>query len=243
MKKERLFYPSRAEKQFHSLYNEIFENKIYSKYFDTKNDDIVVDLGANLGFFSLFASENKNLKNIYMVEPFLENYDYMIRNIIYNREDQLDKFIFFKNAISNKNDYDKIGGDIHSPHLSVGDEITKTIKFMDFINFFNIKKIDYLKIDIEGSEIFIFDDDESTEFIKNNVSKICGEFHPLQNNNEINGEKFYEISKKIIQMGFNLKLNSVDGFDITNSIMINKKINENKFAWDYYEQYLFYAWK
>jgi hypothetical protein len=47
---------------------------------------------------------------------------------------------------------------------------------MDFIRQYEIDKIDFLKIDIEGMEYEVFNDD-NIDWILDNVSKIAGEIH------------------------------------------------------------------
>lgn len=52
----------------------------------------------------------------------------------------------------------------------------KTLTFDDFITKNNISKIDFLKVDCEGGEEFIFTE-RNIQYIKNNVSKIVMEYH------------------------------------------------------------------
>jgi autotransporter strand-loop-strand O-heptosyltransferase len=68
----------------------------------------------------------------------------------------------------------------------------RTNTFANFIKDNDIKVIDFLKVDCEGGENFIFNKD-NIEFIKNNVKKIALEYH--------NGYKD-EIKKLLIDSGF-----------------------------------------
>ena len=47
-------------------------------------DDTVVDLGANIGIFTLYAA-TKTKKRVYSFEPFPTNFDYLQQNIILNK--------------------------------------------------------------------------------------------------------------------------------------------------------------
>lgn len=239
IKKEDILYPIEWEKTvLNYIYNEIFIDEIYKKCYDIKDNDIIADFGANIGLFSLYALEKANVEKIYMVEPFLINYDYMIRNMIHNKRNNLHKCIFIKAGIS-EDGYKFISdGDIGNK-LDIGTEITKTLSFMTFINYYNVDKIDVLKIDIEGSEILMFNDDTFNWIFNNNVDRIMGEMHPI----EKYGEDIFNILNKLVNNGYEIQLFSVDGYDIKDNIMKNKVLNNGIKSWDYYRQFLFYAKK
>ena len=100
---------------------------------------------------------------------------------------------FNQYAIADKNgktllqigsDSDKTGGgkiveaQANSPeYYADGKTIeVETITFKDFIHKNTIAYIDFLKVDCEGSEVFIFIE-ENTEFFSTQVHKIALEFH------------------------------------------------------------------
>jgi len=61
-------YQSRAEVEF--FFHDIFEKQIYIKHgIDLKNGDCVFDIGANIGFFTLFAHLRAKNIRIYAFEP------------------------------------------------------------------------------------------------------------------------------------------------------------------------------
>ena len=53
-----------------------------SKDFSIKNDDIVIDVGAHIGLFALFASQYCKSGKIYCFEPVKENYDLLLETLI-----------------------------------------------------------------------------------------------------------------------------------------------------------------
>ena len=57
-----------------------------------------------------------------------------------------------------------------------GDDRMEGITFDRFCKLYNIEKIDFLKTDCEGGEYYIFTL-ENLPFIKENVSRIVGEWH------------------------------------------------------------------
>ena len=59
------------------IFNEIFKNKVYKKL-TLKSDDVVFDIGANVGFFALYAS--KDVKKVICFEPDKENFSLLEEN-------------------------------------------------------------------------------------------------------------------------------------------------------------------
>jgi FkbM family methyltransferase len=240
MKKENIQFPQNwTEYQQNQLYKEIFINNSYGKFFNINDNDIIIDMGSNIGLYSLYVFEkNSNINKIYMIEPLLQNFNYMIKNIIHNNPDNIHKFIFIKGAIS-EDGYSTIDSNNTSPTLNSGTELTKTFSFNSFINFYNINKIDILKIDVEGSELKIMDDFFFNYIIDKNINKICGEFHPMR----IHGKIMSNLLKRFINIGYDILVTSVDGVIITEHILNNNILNNGLHAWDYYNQYLFYVKK
>jgi len=241
IKKEDIVHPDNwTVGDFEIYYDDVVTNSTYGRFFDIKENDVIVDLGANIGLYSLYASDiQPNIKKIYMVEPSFNNFESMIKNILKLRRDNLHKFIPIKLAISGEIGQSVLNSNSSTPHLGVGDEIVKTFSFMDFIDFYNIGKIDVLKVDIEGSEVDVFKD-ETYDYINENVDRICGEFHPIR----MYGEKMVDIIRNLIKLGFDVKMYSIDGYDITNILLDNAIIQKNnKPAYDYYKQYLIFAKK
>jgi FkbM family methyltransferase len=166
---------------------EIFYEKIYDKDFVKLSvNDVVVDIGANVGFFSLY-SQNYLPSKIYCLEPFEDNFIHLQNNLSpYNNT------TFIKKAISNNTGTSTFSiSTNNSVHrLSSHDEfsslinpvvdstIVETISFNDLLKDYDIKKIDFLKIDCEGGEIDIFETID-LEYLRNNIKKIALEYHSI----------------------------------------------------------------
>jgi autotransporter strand-loop-strand O-heptosyltransferase len=175
-------------------YVEVFTFGQYSKYnIEVEQGDVVVDIGTNVGAFIKLALNNK-CKKIYACEP---SRDCMyILNKYYGQNDNLTLLNYAisnnsgssyllvdpKNRISGSNKLIESQFDL-SP--STEKVLVRTKTFKDFIQENKIQKIDFLKVDCEGGEDFIFND-ENIEFLKTNVSKIVLEYH---NENSANIEK------------------------------------------------------
>ena len=73
-----------------------------------------------------------------------------------------------------------------------------TITFKNFIHQNTIAHIDFLKVDCEGSEVFIFIE-ENTAFFRTNVHKIALEFH---------NEKKDDITKFLREAGYEVHVDN-----------------------------------
>ena len=63
------------------LYNEIFEDHCYLKHGITLNEDsCVVDIGANVGFFSVYLNVLSKKIKVYSIEPIPEVHKYLVAN-------------------------------------------------------------------------------------------------------------------------------------------------------------------
>lgn len=116
----------------------------------------IIDIGAQIGAFTLKAAiENKNAQ-IYSYEPFFENYAILKKNINISK---LKKHIhIFQTGIGSKKekrtlylDQKNTGGHSLYEKKSKSVEI-RTISLKEVFNNNKIKKCDFLKMDCEGAE-------------------------------------------------------------------------------------------
>jgi len=134
----------------------------------------VVDLGANFGWFSLLASETCPDAIVHGYEMVEENY-----NIAANHLKDKKNINLVWGIVIGENKVTKLrlhggsnlgGHNVHDPdtdrlkQVSVGDIVQHTVG--DIFNKNNIDYIDFLKMDIEGSEYEVMD-----YIFKNNLSK------------------------------------------------------------------------
>jgi len=168
---------------------EIFRDRTHMKLseFTGKNDEIVLDLGANEGYYSIAMTENNQNLKILALEPLEENYKLLNKNI---KENNLKNIKTFQTAISDTK------GKIHFetyPHISTvasenilkqkrvwmdQDKISKhkvnSTTLYDFFYNYDIRNIDILKMDVEGSETSILKNSSS---ILKKIKKIVVETH------------------------------------------------------------------
>ena len=172
-------------------YHEIFCDNVYSRYgVSLEENDMVVDIGSNQGAFIKYALSNK-ASTIISCEP-----NPHCVETIRKYYGQHSKLTLNQCAISDNNgktllqigrNSEKTGGgkilkaQANSPdYYADGKTIeVETITFKNFVKKNKIAHIDFLKVDCEGSEVFIFIE-ENAEFFRTNVHKIALEFHNEQ---------------------------------------------------------------
>jgi len=191
-------------------YHEIFYENVYSRYgVSLEENDMVVDIGSNQGAFIKYALSH-NASTIISCEPNPHCVDTIKK--YYGQHSNL---IFNQYAISDKNgktllqigrNSEKTGGgkileaEANAPdYYANGKTIeVETITFKNFIQKNKIAQIDFLKVDCEGSEVFIFIE-ENTEFFRTNVYKIALEFH---------NEKKDDITKFLSDAGYEVHVDN-----------------------------------
>lgn len=195
--------------------NNLFQGEnIFLSKLDYLNIKNCIDVGANIGHFSKEVLKNKNT-NVVAFEPLPACSEPLL--IMQNEYRQ--RFIFFKYALSNKNDFEYINfGDSKSPLASLETMIDKIdyvkinntnqikveLKKLDnYINDDNFKNIDFIKIDTEGHESKVIEG--GINFInKHRVKLIQIEFnwHHLFTHNTI--FQFSEMLKNYVPVQMNL---------------------------------------
>jgi len=114
---------------------------------------IAIDLGANIGAFSLFAT-TVGAKKVYAYEPVASNFKLLVKNI---RNNELLKTVkAVKKAVGAEQAIvsmiDKQGNSHISGQFKKGTEQAEMIRLEDVFTENEIAYCDVLKIDVEGSE-------------------------------------------------------------------------------------------
>jgi len=172
-----------------------FNDLNYYDKFISKEDKTILDLGANIGLFSIHASPYA--EKIIALEPTPAHFKLLTEltssfknitpiNLALSNKSGTERFYTCEdnttmNSLINRN------GNFFD---------TKSISLKDLIEEININKIDFIKIDIEGSE-FIALDEESINYISDKVNKIFMEVHDIDGSGfDRHREKFAELFKK-----------------------------------------------
>ena len=185
-----------------SVKKEIFENVIYEKIHSVSEGDVVVDLGASVGPFAI-SILNKKPKHVYVLEPSSEMFSLLKENLKNFTNVTCLNYAIDNNGMDYcENDFNYI---FHDKLYK-----SKSITFKTLLNNLKIDKINFLKIDIEGSEYSLFDD-VNFNIIKSTVEFLVAEFH-LGNVDLKN--KFRHFRDNCINRFKNYHVYSIDGIDI-----------------------------
>jgi len=175
-----------------------------------QKDDVILDLGANLGIISILLSKKFPFTKIYSFEASPINYDNFIKNI---KDNNCLNIIPFNLAVwSKSNDIIEIptsptnsGGSsiFYKPEFFNQYPVSKipTISLKDIFDQNNINECKLLKIDVEGAEYEIFK--EFPQEYYNKIKNIGIEFHKCQAANTFNLKKALKENNIPITCEFN----------------------------------------
>ena len=136
------------------IYQEIFRDNIYERRYKVKRGDVVIDVGANVGIFTLKVAKTVGRSGLCIaIEPEPINFKLLEENT-----KQYNNVVRLQEAVGDAEGYVKL----YLAETSVGHSIKKdyglghiTVKMETLdriVERFNIKKVDFIKIDTEGCE-------------------------------------------------------------------------------------------
>lgn len=148
-----------------------------------KRNGIVIDIGANIGYYSLiFANVVGEKGKVYAFEPDSTNYALLVKNVCTNR---LTNVITEQRAVADENGRIRlyhclINKGMHRIFRSENDWDSTEIEAIRLDDYFQSgsRKINFIKIDIEGAEPAALSGMEQVLNASPDV-KILTEFHPL----------------------------------------------------------------
>ena len=190
---------------FFMILDEIFNKNVYEKFVPINKGDIVVDAGAHLGLFTVKASKIVgNNGKVIAIEPEPENLEILKKNIKLNK---LKNVIIVNRGIwSSKKDLKMNKGQYNRSHTFIDDHPEKTSEGLilqvdtldDILKELNIEKVDFIKMDIEGSEVEALDG--MKEVFKFKPNMVIAAYH------QFNGkETYHEVIKKLKDNNFQLR--------------------------------------
>lgn len=150
-----------------------------------QNSEKIFDIGCNVGYTSLVALTNDNVKKILMVDPNPEALTLANKNVICNN--YIHKTNSFLGFVSNQNaaelEFYTIGygaaGSMYKSHAETAAAIGSSYKVqtttIDFLTDYFQWIPDFIKIDVEGAEFFVLDGARKT--LTTNSIKILVEMH------------------------------------------------------------------
>jgi len=189
-----------GEGLFHknSITQEIFIDKIYERFAQVQEKDIVLDIGASVGPFTYSILDKKPSK-VFCIEPSISEFITLTKNL-----GEFSNITLVNKGITSTN------GTVESDQLFGGESEMEGITFKDFIQENNIDRIDFLKTDCEGGEYDIFHIDNFC-WLKENLGVTVGEWH--LSTSELK-DKFRVFRDVFLRLFPNHEIYSVDGVDI-----------------------------
>jgi len=164
---------------FSGVYHEIFVDKTYEHgRCKIEPGDVVVDCGGNIGVFARYAKE-MGASEVYSFEPEPDNYSALEKNV---ESWKSELGISNKAGISELFIHSCEGGhsvkDNNINNTKTGESVQIELVTLDhMIGELGLDVINYLKVDIEGSELDLFAGLSDDNLAK--VQKICIEYHNM----------------------------------------------------------------
>jgi len=172
---------------------EVYSKKVYGE----KPYGVVLDIGANIGAFCVYASATAN--KIYAFEPESSNYRQLLKNIQLNKK--CEKIIPLKVAVGRESKKVYIYKGIFNKGASsviykITDEreVAEIRGLSNMMDTLGINKVDLLKIDIEGGEYDLLYGLPKEEFKK--IDRIILEYH------YVDGESYVDLKNYLTSLGY-----------------------------------------
>lgn len=215
-----------------TIEREIFFENVYGCWRGVKEGDIVVDIGASVGPF-VYSIIGNNPQKVYCVEPSKKLIKTLSENFLGNDSITLVNKAIIGDSTDLVNIF--IGSETYE-----GDDKFEEITFNQFLNDYSVEKINFLKIDCEGGEYDIFQE-ENMEFLLNNVEYIAIEMHL----NYLNcRNKFKNFRDKYLVQFQDYKVMSCTRQQISwgTSIDLTQQIFDDNFIDTYNCEFMIYIW-
>lgn len=182
-----------------NMHREVVESNQYHLNKQNMRDRIVIDIGANIGAFALYAA-TLGAKQVVAVEPISMSYNTFLKNI---SRTGLSTITTHKKLVSDKgNQFIKVSindnaGANSMYNVSDNFEVVETMTFRDIMNQIVGHDI-LLKLDCEGAEYDIILNADPMDMVRINeiMMEVHTDLHPKHKGREI-------IEKKLKEFGFN----------------------------------------
>ncbi|KAJ3547695.1 hypothetical protein NM208_g1382 [Fusarium decemcellulare] len=197
---EGISFYHQSDEEARWLYDEIFKERCYDTV-RLPEKPLIIDAGANIGLFTLFAKKNYPAAQIMAFEPASENVEIMKQNISLHKlsdveiyecalgsKNETRNLTFFPNTPSNatlctdeKDQWLKFIADKISPEIAdrmgygARETPVSVKRLSDFLHDReNLTRVDLLKIDVEGGELDVIEgvDDKHLPLIQNIVMEV-----------------------------------------------------------------------
>lgn len=183
---------------------DLFYNDEYNGKIVITEDDVVYDLGANVGVFTMWSLDG-NAKQIYAFEPT----NYLVPHLYETFHVHHPRVVIYDKAITGKHEIKQFNMGRHSVGNSLYTDLgnpnaidVECINIEQFIQENGLQQPTLMKVDIEGSEYEMFDT-LTNEFVES-VKTWIVEFHY---NYE---DKAEQIIHRLLNLGFSVEMKRGD---------------------------------
>lgn len=186
----------------------VFAKKNYTNNFVSIHaDSIVVDVGANIGAFSLFAS--RTARQVFAFEPEPDNFACLCKNVEQNSRKNITPLDMAVTQATGEAEF-RVAGKRHSGAHSFFLEkfekkiTVKTTSLSDFMKKESLERIHFLKLDCEGAEVNIIKGLKADDAEK--IEQMAMEYH---GNETFTADNAAELLK---DLGFHLRFGKNRGY-------------------------------
>lgn len=192
----------------------IIETNLHRSYnpkgFKIGANSIILDVGAHVGSFSIYAAKLFKNNIVYALEPDKDNHKMLLKNLELNNLSNVHTFNVALGATSRIDKFYKSRNNTGGHSLFrwnsnyFESEKVKVISLQEFIREQRVSIIDFMKVDIEGGEYELIEEGD-IDFL-NKVKKIALEFHYIDKDR--NGKK---LKSYLETKGFDVRIKALPG--------------------------------
>jgi len=166
------------------------------------NEDIIIDIGAHIGLFSLYVSQYCKKGKIFCFEPIKNNFELLEENIMLNKIKNVFPYnVAVSSSTSTATIFLSRDEAAHSMYLKNSNPVVVKSTSLEKIFYDNkIEKCDLLKLDCEGAEYDILEILSENLFHK--INKIILEYHFADSKNNL----ISNLIKKLEKLSFNISI-------------------------------------
>lgn len=218
-----------------TFYHEFFRNNDYDKWYKVQPGDVVVDIGGCVGMMTAHALDCGASK-VYMIEGNRKLLKTAIGNVSEYIMNEPDPKVYPINCIMGSSNPEGV----YTTHDdTLGTDDIDHMTFKEFIKEYEIDHIDFLKVDIEGNEFDILNED-NLEYINSNVKHLAIEVHTQANEGTL--ERFFHFRDTFVKHFFDSPNHKVrgagDGYFINNSMWDDDLVRELSPSRSYFMLYI-----
>ena len=166
------------------VYYEIFLRQCYTAggFYRPMETDVVIDVGANIGMFSLFVSNSAPGITVHCFEPAADTRERLQHNVDANGLN--DNVTVYPFALSDAHRKQELVDGVTTcdrsllrAHRSLGVSVgsVECITLEDALEYADAEQIDFLKLDVEGAELDILESIQAKSWSR--IKRLALEFH------------------------------------------------------------------